>query len=49
MMNLLMDADLGMVFSGWLETLEYSGLTRRDGLDSLMQDDLLSVLDSGEG
>jgi hypothetical protein len=36
-------------FSGWIETLKYSGLTRRDGLDCLMQDDLLSVLDSGEG
>jgi hypothetical protein len=30
-MDILMDADLGLVFSGWIETLEYSGLTRRDG------------------
>jgi hypothetical protein len=44
-MDILMDADLGLVFSG----LEYSGLTRRDRLDCLMQDDLLSVLDPGEG
>jgi hypothetical protein len=47
-MDILMDADLGLVFSGWIETLEYSGLTRRDRLDCLMQDDLLSVLDPGE-
>jgi hypothetical protein len=47
-MDILMDADLGLIFSGWIETLEYSGLTRRDRLDCLMQDDLLSVLDPGE-